>query len=361
MSPFISLSFAFLILVLIGVLTRRQRTLRRRQQECLARQAELDEKVNRLSEAISANNANNANDQVLPALQLELQKLGHQVRDLQHESRKPSALAKHNPKRLRLMDEVLTVMLPIHHKLDRVLFPSDQPLDDLDWMHKLKNREFPYSITDEEGLILYKLIVDNQLKNGYEIATAFGYSSFFMGLAFQSNGGHLLSVDAYVEEAEEDFVYSETRAREHSEAIREAISKKQENHVPEGLKFARWGAEQLGLSSVVDYQVGFSPTDVDVLAQGRTFDFAFIDGGHFGKQPTKDVQAILPFVDPDRFLIVFHDTHCDSVAQAVHFACDQLSIPRYTLRTRNQFVVLSKGIESEKLAACEQLVIRQNA
>jgi hypothetical protein len=42
---------------------------------------------------------------------------------------------------------------------------------------KLKTKKFPYSCTDEEGLMLYFTIVENNFKSGFEIATAFDYHS----------------------------------------------------------------------------------------------------------------------------------------------------------------------------------------
>ncbi|TWU26351.1 hypothetical protein Pla52o_02040 [Novipirellula galeiformis] len=337
--------------VVVGVaLQRKSRQWKGRLRDLEADRTELREAVSQLSHRVE-------NQSSAPTLQTCMQRLDC----LEHEARKPSVFAKYHPERLRLSDEVLTRMTPIHEQLDRVLFPHEQPLDDLDWMHKLKNKAFPYSLTDEEGLMLYKVIADNQLKSGYEIATAFGYSSFYLGMAFQATGGSLLSVDAYIEEAEEDFQYTEERAREHAESLRAALKNGTESDIPEGLRFARWGAEQLGIANIIDYQVGFSPLHVDELTQGREFDFAFIDGGHFGEQPVKDVESILGRLNPNRFVMAFHDTQCEAVAKAVHFACAKLSVPRITLRTRNQVVFLCRGIDTSALTRYQELTIRQTA
>ncbi|MCG8651135.1 MAG: class I SAM-dependent methyltransferase, partial [Pirellulales bacterium] len=295
------------------------------------------------------------------SIEQQLSSCRQRVDSLELEARKLTVLPKHHPERRRLSDQVLTRLLPVRSQLEPVLFPNEQPIDDLDWMHKLTHKAFPYSITDEEGLMLYKVIVDNNLQSGFEIATAFGYSSFFLGMAFEATGGRLLSVDAYVEESEENYLYSECAARHHADSIRQALADGQKDRLPDGLRFARWGAQRLGIDSVVEYEVGFSPGDIGSLAGQRRFDFAFIDGGHFGKQPTRDVEAIMPLLTRDRFVIAFHDTHCDAVAQAVHFAAGQLATEQVAVRTRNQLMFLSRGIDTTVFTQCRQFVARQSA
>jgi hypothetical protein len=65
---------------------------------------------------------------------------------------------------------------------------------------KMTNHDFPYSIRPTEFNFLKNLIVDFNLKNGYEVATAFGISTTALGLGFKETGGKLVSMDAYVEE-----------------------------------------------------------------------------------------------------------------------------------------------------------------
>lgn len=281
------------------------------------------------------------------------------VEHLNFEFGKMACLPLNNPRRHVLVDEVIVKMLPIQANLDRVLFPGHEPLGDLDWMHKLKNKKFPYSLTDEEGLILYKLVTDAGLRNGYEIATAFGYSSFYLGLAFKKNGGRLVSMDAYVEEAEEDFIYDEATAKKRAEMFGDLRRNGELDKLPEGLKFALYGSKELGLEETVRYEIGFSPVSVPALLQGEKLDFAFIDGGHFGEQPCLDVDAVAPFMNLDKCIMMFHDTQCEAVAKGVFHAAKRIGGDIHSINTRNRLVVVSRNIDLRIIQECRDIIARQ--
>lgn len=210
----------------------------------------------------------------------ELAKVQGRVENLKFELDRMAHLPLNHPRRKTLVDEIMPAMRPVQDQLDRVLFPHHEAFDELDWMHKLKHRRFPYSITDEEGLILYNLLTRLGLSNGYEVATAFGYSSFYLGLAFKKNGGRLVSLDAYVEESQEHFVYDEATARSHAEAHIAARDAGKTEKLPEGLRFALAGASKLGLEETTRYEIGFSPMSIPSTLKDEIIDFAFIDGSH---------------------------------------------------------------------------------
>ncbi|MFM8551205.1 MAG: class I SAM-dependent methyltransferase [Nitrospiraceae bacterium] len=281
------------------------------------------------------------------------------VEHLNFEFGKLACLPLNHPRRKALVDEVIPPLLPIQARLERVLFPGHEALGDLDWMHKLPNRKFPYSLTDEEGLVLYDLVTRLGLRNGYEIATAFGYSSFYLGLAFKKNGGQLVSMDAYVEESQQDFIYDEQSARRHAEAYAAARRAGDLAGLPEGLRFALAGSAELGLEGTVRYEVGFSPLNVPQVLNGQTLDFAFIDGGHFGEAPCADVDAVLPFLDRERCVLVFHDTHCVAVAKAVFHAAGKLRGEVFSLNTRNRLVLVTRNVDTAKLLGCRDILARQ--
>lgn len=278
---------------------------------------------------------------------------------LRYEQSKLTYLPLHHPERIRLTQLLDRRMKPIREQLERVLFPHHEPLSELDWMYKLKTKKFPYSLTDEEGMILFKLVADQKFTEGYEIATAFGFSSFFLGLAFQQNGGRLVSVDAYIEESQEDYLYDPALARAHAEQLQRLMLAGSNEELPAGLRFALNGAKTLGIDGCTSYRVGFSPDGVPALLQGRTLDFAFIDGGHFGDQPLRDVEAVAPFLHPERFLLVFHDTHCDAVARGVHHAAQLTGGRIDSIHTRNRLATVSRGIPPAAMQACRELVSRQ--
>lgn len=289
----------------------------------------------------------------------ELMKVRGRVEHLNFELVKMAHLALNHPRRKALIDEVIPVMQPVQDQLERVLFPNHEALDNLDWMHKLKHRKFPYSITDEEGLILYDLVTRLGLKRGYEIATAFGYSSFYLGLAFKKNGGQLVSLDAYVEESQEHFVYDEATAQRHAEIHIAARDAGKTENLPDGLQFALAGASQLGLKETIRYEIGFSPMSVPSVLKDEMLDFAFIDGGHFGEAPRADVDAVLPFMNSSRCIVVFHDTHCEAVAKAVFHAAEKLGGEIHSINTRNRLVVVSRNIDLRAIEECRHIIVRQ--
>lgn len=42
---------------------------------------------------------------------------------------------------------------------------------------KLSNHWHPFSLTEDEGKLVYNFIIENNLKYGFEVATAFGVSA----------------------------------------------------------------------------------------------------------------------------------------------------------------------------------------
>lgn len=289
----------------------------------------------------------------------ELAKIQGRIENLKFELEKMAHLPLNHPRRKTLVDEVMSAMRPVKDQLDRVLFPHHEAFDELDWMHKLKHRKFPYSITDEEGLILYNLVTRLGLRNGYEVATAFGYSSFYLGLAFKKNGGRLVSLDAYVEESQEHFVYDEETARSHAEAHIAARYAGETEKLPEGLRFALAGANKLGLEETTRYEIGFSPMSIPSTLKDEIIDFAFIDGSHFGEAPREDVDAVLPYLNSNRCIIVFHDTHCEAVAKAVFHAAERLGGEIHSINTRNRLVVVTRNADPKVIEECRQIVVRQ--
>lgn len=296
--------------------------------------------------------------EVESSLHKRVDNVNSRVDGLRFESEKLSCLPLLHPARVELVEGVIPRLRPIQARLERVLFPGHEPLGELDWMYKLRTRKFPYSLTDEEGLILYKIVTELGLKAGYEIATAFGYSSFYLGLAFKRNQGSLLSLDAYVEEAEEDFLYDEQTAMMRAAAFEEVLRMGGEG-LPEGLRFALKGAEELELVGTVRYEIGFSPSSVSRLLAGSVIDFAFIDGGHFGNQPVLDVDAVIPFLNQERCVIMFHDTNSESVAKAVFHAANAIGGVVSSINTRNRLVMVSRNIDTQIVEKCRAILSRQ--
>ena len=211
-----------------------------------------------------------------------------------------------------------------------------------DFSLKLMDVEYPYSCTFEEGLIMLDTILRNQLKSGYEIATAFGISSLFIGSGFKVTRGHLQSIDCYIEESKNDFIYSEKEIAEHILKIRKEVSS---GILPSGLKIAQSNADELKISKNISYIIGVSPQDV-ITSVNDNLDFVFIDGGHFGDQPLLDFEAVKSKIRTEKCALFFHDNNGNpATAKAIKSAEDFFGIKSIDLNTHWHLTVLPIGIE----------------
>jgi predicted O-methyltransferase YrrM len=162
---------------------------------------------------------------------------------------------------------------------------------------KLSNHYHPYSLKEEESQILYDLIVLNNYKSGFEVATAFGISSSAIGQALKVTGGKLVTLDAYIEESVNNAGGYELNTRATKENA-------------DGYQMAINLYKALGIDDIVKPVVGWSPDDVPSAIESSgihlPLDFAFIDGGHSHEQIIADVNAVLPYLK-DECMILFHD------------------------------------------------------
>jgi predicted O-methyltransferase YrrM len=227
----------------------------------------------------------------------------------------------------------------VRHQLDVVL--SMDSVDELDNSYKLPRKLFPYSITDEEGIIMSNVIIANELNSGYEIATAFGYSTLYCGLALNENNGRLMTVDCYVEEWKESFNYN---ANELVEAVSQVRSNIEAGIHPTGLDFLNHNIRRFNLADRILPFVAVSPDEIKDVVNSEMFDFAFIDGGHFGEQPTKDVQAI-EHLFKEKVAVFFHDNNNNSyVENAIKYTCDILNSNPIIFPTRYNLTMVARGI-----------------
>jgi predicted O-methyltransferase YrrM len=170
------------------------------------------------------------------------------------------------------------------------------------WFMGMVGYNFPRSIYIKEFEFLKNLVREYKLTNGYECATAFGVSSIALGLGFRETGGHLITMDAYIEESVievEDYLgrYRHEAPNRKTDAM--------------GYKSAKYLVEYFRLKDVVKVEVGYSPDDIGyVLSQhiNKKLDFVFIDAGHFPEQLIKDLEGVIPFLD-DEYVIALHDCY----------------------------------------------------
>jgi predicted O-methyltransferase YrrM len=176
---------------------------------------------------------------------------------------------------------------------------------------KLVERDFPWSLLEDEFNYLKNIIIKNDLVSGYEVATGFGISSLAAGLGFKETGGRLLTIDAYVEEhlnqpnAGKEFDYFKN---EEEDAI--------------GYASIKQLIKEYSLQSHISPEIGWSPDDVDDLIEKNNFiifDYVFIDSGNWDDRLINDFNAVYPYIDKDRFFVAFHDsqTLSDEVVETI--------------------------------------------
>lgn len=148
----------------------------------------------------------------------------------------------------------------------------------------------PISIGSDECEVFHKIIEKFKPENCYIIGNAFGFSSAFIALAMEKNGGRsVITLDSQTE-----------GDGERCAAAAENLSAK------------------LGLS-ILKNKKGFSPQDIPSTADDEKYDMVFIDGLHSHPQVTKDFLGILPFTD-DSTIFVWHDFWIRGIPECVQEA-----------------------------------------
>ena len=166
---------------------------------------------------------------------------------------------------------------------------------------KLSNHWHPFSLTETEGKFLYDYIIENNLKYGFEVATAFGISTSVIGQALKATNGKLVSMDSYIE----DYVGN---CSEYNETDRPTL----QAETSDCYVMANKLIESLELSEYVKLEIGWSPEDTTSVIQKHfthKLDFCFIDGGHTEEQIDKDVRSVMKHLS-EQCVLFFHDYRC---------------------------------------------------
>jgi len=161
----------------------------------------------------------------------------------------------------------------------------------------MSNHMHPLSILPAEAEIIHNEIIRVDAKMGYEIATAFGVSTAVIGEAFKQTGGQLVSMDAYIEEHVNNCSNYNSQTQQSFENA-------------DGYRCASALLKYFNLDNVT-LAVGWSPTDVPRVLNGKRIDYAFIDGGHTPEQITLDTESIIPYLNPEKHIVFYHDSHCN--------------------------------------------------
>lgn len=174
---------------------------------------------------------------------------------------------------------------------------------------KMVQHAFPYSLKEREFDYLTNLIIKHDLKAGYECATAFGVSTMACALGFKVTRGKLVTMDAYIEEENEDpEVYKNNTIKP---TFKDA----------DGYKSVNYLIEKFRVEDIVFPEVGWSPDNTsEVITKhfgDSKLDFVFLDAGHFPEQMIKDIDSFIPFLG-EKYVIAFHDNYPWSFADEVH-------------------------------------------
>jgi predicted O-methyltransferase YrrM len=161
---------------------------------------------------------------------------------------------------------VLTVLLGILFACALPCFSQAQKADSvLDnkekaFLDKMKNRWHDWNVPEQDGKILYNLVLQNQCKRGLEVGTSTGHSAVWIAWALNKTGGKLITI-----------VIDEGRYRQALENFKEA-----------------------GLSEDIDARNADAHQSAKDLP--GPFDFVFIDADKDGY--ITYAKALIPKIEP---------------------------------------------------------------
>jgi predicted O-methyltransferase YrrM len=172
----------------------------------------------------------------------------------------------------------------------------------------VSTRVFPISINESEFNFMLNFVVNNNLKNGFELSTGTGISTIALGTALKETNGHLITIDSY---------YEELHGISSNIPVGNYLSKDIEKIKETSLcyKFATSAIATMGLSDHVGFEIGWSPVDSVAAIQKRNtpMDLVFLDCPKNDAEFERDIRSIRPFMDMNKFAIFVHDT--DSYTQ----------------------------------------------
>lgn len=196
---------------------------------------------------------------------------------------------------------------------------------------------YPNSITEHEFFIIHKLIVNNNLKYGYEVATGFGISSLAAALAFKHTGGKLVTMDSYYEEKTQDPMQDNKNS-----TFIESIGFKSVNQL----------IDKYDLNGVMYPTIGYSPTDTikcleTVFDKNTKLNYVFIDGLHTEEAAFNDFKEVENKIDVNNFVVIFHDG--DGILNTIRYAEKYLNCKAECVSTPpngfNMYVLQSNKIQ----------------
>jgi len=154
--------------------------------------------------------------------------------------------------------------------------------------------KLPISISEYEFNFMKKFIIDNNLKNGFELGTGIGISTIAIAFGLGKNDGKLLTVDSYVEdETQYQFMGNKEIATKHGEKSKELLSK----------LFSLFNLKN------IDQVIGWSPKYCIYHLKNRgKIDFVFLDCPKCDDDFLRDISYLPDFLS-NKYVIFVHDSH----------------------------------------------------
>lgn len=159
---------------------------------------------------------------------------------------------------------------------------------------------FPISVNESEFNFMHDTIVKYNLRNGFELSTGTGISTIGLGRAFATTSGSLISMDSYYEEATQ--LLATTTHETYTDEEKDKIKSESKCY-----KFVNDIVTKESLP--VKLAVGWSPEDVIKALTDKSIDFVFLDCPKSDDEFQRDINAIHPFINKEKFFIFIHDSH----------------------------------------------------
>lgn len=162
---------------------------------------------------------------------------------------------------------------------------------------RLQGKHAPKSINEHEFNYIHTFIVNNNLKNGYELATGVGISSLAAGIAFSKTGGKLLTLDNYAEEETQ-----EQQLEVHSNSTYKDS---------DSYRLLKTMISTYNLGDYIETYIGTSPMDTEALLYSYKdeIDYVLLDCPKCDADFERDFTVLWQFMNKDKYAIFVHDSH----------------------------------------------------
>jgi hypothetical protein len=156
----------------------------------------------------------------------------------------------------------------------------------------------PFSINNFEFNFMRDIIIKNNLKNGYELATGLGISTLALSLGLKETDGHLISCDSYQEVIENVVTLNGDKCfnMEDTDTFKVCC------HL---LKYYDTEKHVTLFNALSPHQT----SDI-LINNGKKLDIVFLDCPKNDDDFERDIKSICNLINLEKFIIFIHDSHC---------------------------------------------------